>query len=72
VFALPNDVTEVQNQVRLKVNAKSGQDPDVDMKMRFVAESLYVDGTSVKQGIFDAGGTEVLMAPAQEVTIDVS
>lgn len=72
VFALSDDITEVQNNLRLKVNAKSGQNPDVDVKVRFVSESLYVDGTDIKQGIFNAGGTEVLMTPAQEVTLDIS
>lgn len=72
VFMLPEGVTEVQKQLRVKINAKSGQDPDVDLKVRFAAESLYVDGTNIKQGIFNAGGNEILATPAQEITIDVS
>ena len=69
---LPADITEVEKTMGLKINAKSGQDPDVDVVGKFVAESYYVDGTTVQRGIFNSGGTEILMAPGQKFTIDIS
>ena len=72
VFALPDNVEEVTKELRLKVNAKSGQNPDSDIKVRFLTESLHVDGTEIVQSIFDEGGNEIFTSPAQEITIDIS
>ncbi len=72
VAELDEDIIESLKNLQLKATPKSGQNPDVDIKVRFVSESYYVDGTEIKRGIFDAGGNEVLMAPAQEIVIDVS
>ena len=71
IFELPYDVTETTSELRLKTNAKSSINPDVDIVVKPVAESYWVDGTTVKQSIFKTDGTEVLTT-ARTLTVDIS
>lgn len=72
VYALPSDIGETASELTLSVQSKASVNPDSDIKLRFVAESLWVDGTDVKQSIFNTAGTEVLSSTAQVITIDIS
>ncbi|MFC1591696.1 hypothetical protein ACFL43_04155 [Thermodesulfobacteriota bacterium] len=71
VYALPYDIGESTSELRVKVQAKSSIDPDVDIVIRPIAESYWVDGTQVKKSIFKNDGTEVLMT-ARTITVDIS
>lgn len=57
--------------------SKSGVNPTVDQKVRFLCEGHYLsdeDGVTVKKGLFrdDSGTTEVFSDLAQEITLDIS
>ena len=71
IFELPFDITDTTSELRLKVNAKSSINPDVDIVLKPVAESYWVDGTTVKRSIFKTDGTEVLTT-ARTITLDIS
>ena len=71
IYALPYDVTETTSKLNLQVNAKSSINPDVDIVVKPVAESYWIDGTTVKQSIFKTDGTEVLTT-ARTITLDIS
>ena len=71
IFELPYDITETTSELRLKVNAKSSINPDVDIVVKPVAESYWIDGTTVKESIFKTDGTEVLTT-ARTITLDIS
>lgn len=71
IYELPYDISATSSELRLKATAKASQDPDVDIVIKPVAESYWVDGTKVVKSIFKSDGSEVLISP-QTITIDVS
>lgn len=71
IYELPYDITETASQVRLMVNGKQSINPDVDIVLKPVAESYWVDGTDLKRSIFKSDGTEVLTT-ARTITLDIS
>lgn len=61
--------------LRVFVNAKSGQDPDVDVVLRVVGKGYYLtnDGRTVRADIFNKDtSTEIVTGTAQTATIDVT
>ena len=72
VYKLPADVTDRASELRIVVNGKSGINPDADIKGRFLAESISIDGTQPRMSIFTNDGTEVLMGSAQTFTLDIA
>jgi hypothetical protein len=74
-FVLPEPLSDSPNTIRLVVPPKSGINPDVDVKMRFLAESHYlaVDGKTIKTNVFkDSDSSEIYTSTANTVTIDIS
>ena len=70
IYELPQDITEVSSELRLKVTAKASQDPDSDIQIQPIAESYWVDGTNIKRSIFKSDGTPILTS-FQVIKIDI-
>ncbi len=71
IYALPQDITEVSSELRVKVTAKASQDPDSDIQIQPIAESYWVDGTNIKRSIFKSDGTPILTS-SQVIKIDIA
>ena len=75
IFELPRAVSDRPEDLRLVVESKSGVNPDVDIKLRFLAESQYVlqDGVTIGSNIFkDSDSSELYETTAQTITLDIS
>ena len=78
VFKVPDSMrfTSSNRILTFDVISKAGVNPDVDIKIRPLAETRYLaqDGVTIKTGIFkdDSGNSEAASDLSQEITVDIS